>query len=85
MAPRLSPKARKALSMLASSPGGAAEELVLIAYGFRREMLAGLVLAGLATVVTDILRSNEGTIGIDLLTITEAGRYALKDRRGRDD
>jgi hypothetical protein len=71
--------------MLASSPGGAAEELVLIAYGFRREMLAGLVLAGLATVVTDILRSNEGTIGIDLLTITEAGRDALKDRRGRDD
>ncbi len=85
MAPSLSPKARKALNLLASSPGGAAEELVLIAYGFRREMLAGLVLAGLATVVTDTLRIDEGTIGIDLLTITDAGRNALKDRRVRDD
>jgi hypothetical protein len=71
--------------MLASSPGGAAEELVLIAYGFKREMLAALVLAGLVTMVTDTLKVDEGTSRIDLVTITDAGRKALKDRRGSDD
>jgi DNA-binding MarR family transcriptional regulator len=86
MTPRLSPKAREVLTMLASSPGAVAEELVLIAYGFKREMLARLVLAGLVTVVTDTLRVDEGTIRIDLVTITDAGRKALEeDQRLRDD
>ena len=85
MARRLSQKARRALTILARSPGGAAEELVLIAYGFRREMLARLVLAGLVTKVTDTLKSDEETIKVNLVTITDVGRKALKDRRVWDD
>ncbi len=48
-------------------------------------MLARLVLAGLITKVTDTLKSDEETIKVNLVTITDVGRKALKDRRVLDD
>jgi hypothetical protein len=43
----------RALQLLASSSRGATENPLVLAHGFSRDMLAGLVLAGLATVVTE--------------------------------
>jgi len=76
---RLSPRARKALTLLASSPSGAAEELLMMAHGFKREMLAGLVLAGLATVVTETAQTGTSTINVERYRITDDGRRALKE------
>jgi hypothetical protein len=45
---RLSPKARRALGLLARNPQGATEALML-AYGATRRMLIGLVRARLAS------------------------------------
>jgi len=50
----------------------------MIAHGFRRELIDVLVLAGLATVVTDIVRIGDETIRVDLVIITDAGRTALE-------
>jgi hypothetical protein len=50
---RLSPKARRALELLASNPQGATEEL-LLAHGFSRRMLVGFLRSGLATWKLDL-------------------------------
>jgi hypothetical protein len=44
----LSPKARRALELLARNPHGVTEAL-LLAHGFSRRMLAGFLRSGLAT------------------------------------
>jgi hypothetical protein len=67
----------RALQRLADVPRGIAKTLML-AYGFTHELIAGLVLAGLATVVPDIARIGEQTIEVELVTITEAGRKAIE-------
>jgi hypothetical protein len=54
--PRLSAEQQRALKLLAKIPGGATEA-TFFAHGFWREMLAGLVLAGLATVTTAFIRA----------------------------
>jgi len=43
---------RRALALLASDQRSGATEALMLAHGFRRKMLAELVQAGLATVVT---------------------------------
>jgi len=58
---RLSPRARRALETISSVPRGAAEELLLLR-GFKSEMLAELVHAGLATVVRDTVQAGAPTI-----------------------
>jgi len=76
---RLSPERRRALRLLASRPRGAAEEVLVLAHEFTRDMLAGLVLAGLATMVTDTMRSGGGpTIKVERYRITDDGREALE-------
>ena len=75
--PRLNADQRCALALLASDEHGETEALML-ALGFRREMLAGLVLAGLATVVTETLRVDGGTFKIERMRITDAGRLAIR-------
>ena len=51
---------------------------IMMAHGFRREMLAGLVLAELATVVTRMMRTGGATtMKIDHYLITDDGREAL--------
>ena len=45
---RLSPKARRALELLANNPFGVNEDLLRVGHGFSRGMTAGLIRAGLA-------------------------------------
>jgi hypothetical protein len=72
---RLSREQRRALKMLADAPRGVSEEVLVIAHGFSAEMLAGLVLAGLATVVTETKTVHRGlTIDIERIRITTEGR-----------
>jgi hypothetical protein len=74
----LTPERRRALQLLASSPSGVAAELLVLAHEFSRDMLAGLVLAGLATVVAETLQADGPTIKIERIRITEAGRRAIE-------
>jgi hypothetical protein len=69
---------RRALRLLAGDAHGVSEALML-AHGFRREMLAGLVLAGLATVVTETTRGGAATLKVDRYHITEDGAALTVD------
>jgi hypothetical protein len=70
---------RRALKVLADTPRGISEEVLMLAHGFSAEMLAGLVQAGLATVVTETRTMREGvTTEIERIRITEAGRRAIE-------
>jgi hypothetical protein len=76
---RLSREQRRALKMLADAPRGVSEEVLVIAHGFSAEMLAGLVLAGLATVVTETKTVHRGlTIDIERIRITTEGRRTVE-------
>ena len=76
---RLSREQRRALKMLADAPRGISEEVLVVAHGFSAEMLAGLVLAGLAAVVTETKNVHRGlTIDIERIRITTAGRRAIE-------
>jgi hypothetical protein len=74
---RLGPQARRALIMIRSLPHGAPEELLLLS-GFKPEMLAELVLAGLATAVTETVHAGVPTIKVERYRITDDGRRALE-------
>jgi hypothetical protein len=74
---RLSPQARRALVMISSIPRGAAEELLMLR-GFKSETLAELVLAGLATVVTETVQAGAPTIKVERYRITDDGRRAIE-------
>jgi hypothetical protein len=53
--------------------------LLVVAHGFSAEVLAGLLLAGLATVVTETMRVGRvSTIEVERIRITDAGRRALE-------
>ena len=78
------------LKVLADAPRGVSEEVLVVAHGFSAEMLAGLVLDGLATVVTETKKGrNEDkkdqgrarprgpTTEVKRIRITDAGRKAL--------
>jgi hypothetical protein len=76
---RLSREQRRALKMLADTPRGVSEEVLVIAHGFSAETLGGLVLAGLATVVTETKTVLRGlTIDIERIRITTEGRQAIE-------
>jgi hypothetical protein len=51
---------------------------IQLSHGFTPELIAGLVLAGLATVVTDTARVGGQTIKVELVMITDAGRSAIE-------
>src|SRR5271168_2475360 len=71
---------RRALSMLASSPDGCTKS-VLLAHGFKDEMLTGLVENGFAKSTPGTVRVGPSQRAIDViwLTITAEGRKALAD------
>jgi hypothetical protein len=73
---RLSPKARRALDLLASNPQGATEAL-LLAHGFSRRMLAGFLCSGLATWNYQTVIAGGRRIEVNYMTITEVGRRAI--------
>ena len=61
---------RRALKLLASNPGGTTEDMLVVDHGLSADMLATLVLAGLAKGVTATLRAEGGTFTIERLHIT---------------
>ncbi len=73
---RLSPEWHRALQFLACTPRGTAEHMLVLGHGFSSDMLAMLVLAGLATVVNETHRAGQGKI--KRLLITDAGKRALE-------
>ena len=77
--PHSSPEWRQALQFLASSPRGATEEVLVLGHGFSRDMLAMLVLAGLAKVVSETVRAGGSTIKVERVSITDADRRAIDD------
>lgn len=74
----VTPDERNALQRLAGVPRGVAKTL-MHAHGFAPEVIAGLVLAGLAMVVPENARIGQHTIEVELVMITDAGRQALGD------
>jgi hypothetical protein len=78
-ASRFSREQRRALKKLADTPRGLTEYL-LMARGFSAEMLSNLVVAELATVVTEPMRARRGlTVRIERIRITDAGRRVLEE------
>ena len=75
---RLSPKARRALALLANNPFGVNEDLLGVGHGFSRGMTAGLIRAGLALRYRIPLRVGGRTIEVTYVRITDAGRRALE-------
>jgi len=73
----LSTQARRALELLDAFQHGVAEEFLILS-GFKREMLANLVLAGLITVVTETIQAGAPTIKAERYHITDDGRKALE-------
>ena len=70
------PERRRALELLAASPDGCSEAIML-AHGFTVELLAGLVRAGLATATTERVVAPGYRGERARVRITEAGRQAL--------
>jgi hypothetical protein len=75
------PKAtrRRALELLAGSRDGCTEAIML-AHGFKTEMLVEMVNAGLASVTTERVVAGGLKMEIARVRITEAGRGTLADR-----
>jgi hypothetical protein len=74
---RVNPEQRRALQLLACSPFGAAEAIMLT-HGFTRRTLAGLVRAGLATTAQrETVKADGQSVG--RVRITEAGRRVIED------
>jgi hypothetical protein len=67
---------RRALQMLAGSPLGATEAMML-AHGFTNTTLDALVRDGLATTERRAMRAGRKPITVTWFAITDAGRQAL--------
>jgi len=79
---RLSPQPRRTLEMLkllAGSPHGATEALLVRVHGFDSDMVAGLVPAGLATAESETMRAGAKPVEAVRLRITAAGRKAIEE------
>jgi hypothetical protein len=79
--PRRGPKPdrRRALELLASSPDGCSEAIML-ARGFTAEQMVELVHAGLATINAERVAMGARAIEVARMRITEAGRSTLSKR-----
>ena len=79
---RLRPQPRRTLEMLkllASSPHGATEALLVRAHGFDSDMVAGLVRAGLAVAERETVSAGAKPVEVVRLQITAVGREAIKE------
>ena len=65
--------------MLTDSPDGSAHNL-LLAHGFKRKLISGLVEAKLATARSELLQSGARAVCVTRIMITDAGRNALEQR-----
>jgi hypothetical protein len=78
-ASRSSREQRRALELLAGTPRGLTEHF-LLGHGFSVEMLSRLVLAKLATVVTETMTERRGvTLMIERIRIADAGWRSLEE------
>jgi hypothetical protein len=73
---RPKPDRRRALELLAASPDGL-PEAIMLANGFTVQQLAELVRAGLATAASERIHAGRDTAEVARMRITEAGRRAL--------
>ena len=76
---RLSPNARRALLLLATSPHSANEALLVIVHSLKRQMLAGLVRAGLAAAEREVVNVGGRPVEVVRVRITDDGRKALAE------
>jgi hypothetical protein len=77
--PSLSGEQRRALALLASTPDGIIEDLLVLTYEFDSDMIAGLVDEGLATVQREIVTApGRTTTEVVRIRISDAGRKALQ-------
>ena len=74
---------RRALHLLAGAPEGVTEALML-AHGFRVELLVDLSIAGLATAKPEHMRAGRRTMEVVRMKITEAGWRALTGKGSQD-
>lgn len=73
---RPTPARHRALALLAASPDGCTEAIML-AHGFKMELLlVGLIRAGLATATAERMVAAGRTIEVTKVRISEAGRRA---------
>jgi hypothetical protein len=78
--PRLNREQRRALKILAGAPRGLNEEVLIVAHGFSSDTITRLILAGLATPVTETKKVPRGLmITVERIRITDDGRKALED------
>ena len=75
---RLTTERRRALELLASSPEGINEELLVHSHGFKRQMLVGLVRFGLATAEREAMNTGGETVEVVRVRITAAGRKVIE-------
>jgi hypothetical protein len=81
---RLSPQPRRTLELLrllATSPYGATEALLVRVHGFDGDMVAGLVRAGLATAERETVNAGSKAIEVVRLKVTAAGLRAIEEGR----
>jgi hypothetical protein len=71
---------RRALRLLADAPEGVTEALML-AHGFRVELLTDLCIAGLAIAKPEHIRAGGRTMEVVRMKITEARRIAVNIAR----
>jgi hypothetical protein len=62
--PSLSKEQRRALALLARIPAGITEDTLVLAHGFDRAMIAGLVQEGLATAGREIVTIQRARSGL---------------------
>jgi hypothetical protein len=72
----ISAEQRRALRLLVGSPFGRTEAIML-AHGFKAEVLAGLLRKGLATIQPGTVRAGRRRIEVVWVMITDGGRRAL--------
>ena len=68
---------RQALELLEASIDGCTNEAIMLAYGFKTELLVELVNAGLATASIERMVTGGRRIEVTRMRITGAGRQAL--------
>jgi hypothetical protein len=73
----LSAEQRRVLVLLASIPHGVTEDTLVLAHGFDRGIIGGLVDEGLATAHREA-GTGRATIEVVRIRITDAGRTALE-------
>jgi hypothetical protein len=79
---RLSPQPRRTLEMLrllASSPHGATEALLVRIHGFDSDMVSDVVRAGLVTAERETMKVGAKPVELVRLQITVAGRNAIEE------